>query len=127
MLVCITVVLFGSVVYRMDLVLGVGVGRVWRYRCTLECVQKWKVHFGHVTRTDQCVVMHVVVVVFVVGVGVVFMCIDDFGVHLDDQRKQHFEDLLEGFGQVFITMPKNTLKLNPDKTYLVKSGVLNLM
>ena len=55
------------------------------------------------------------------------MCIDDFGVHLDDQRKQHFEDLLEGFGQVFITMPKNTLKLNPDKTYLVKSGDLNLV
>lgn len=55
------------------------------------------------------------------------MCIDDFGVHLDDFRKKHFESLLKDFGQIFITMPKNELKLTPNAIYSVTSGHLKLL
>ncbi len=55
------------------------------------------------------------------------MCVDDFGVHLDQTRKLAFEKSLTSFGQVFITMPKNELTLKPGKLFEVSHGRLNII
>lgn len=54
-------------------------------------------------------------------------CVDDFGEHFDETRKTQFEHLLKSFGQVFLTMPKNTLSLSPQSLFHIKDGKLNIV
>lgn len=44
--------------------------------------------------------------------------IDDFGVHLDEQRQEAFQQLLGGFQQIFITSPTTSAKLFPNQSLI---------
>ena len=48
--------------------------------------------------------------------------IDDFGAHLDEKRQNHFQEALEGLGQIFLTSPSASVHLFPQKRLLELSS-----
>lgn len=55
------------------------------------------------------------------------MCIDDFGVHLDEHRIEKLTEEMKNFGQVFVTMPKNILQGINAKEFNIDNGSLNIV